>query len=694
MDIFEVNINNLFKHKKVKQLTIFIGTFLVMFFVISTTMMTKKYDLTEGDIAKESIKAPREVKDDISTEARIEDELKSVQPEYTKSEVKYTIQEQVRTLFTKISQIEDSSIENKEKITKIKNESSTLSIPLTEEDIATILKLSKDELSELQGTITRVINDLYENNTIVDSSPDSIKKAQDYVFLIINNLKISKTMKDLTTHIVYSNIKPNYTYDKDKTEDKKLSAIKKVAPVMIKKDQIIIKDGEPVTKYQIELLRTLGLLNTSKKLQWTLYVSLAVVVIFVLLFQWFYIKSYHPDIYDDCGKLLLICLLNSIALAIARCVSIISPFLIPLSFVPMILTILIDHKVSLTVSAINCVCISIIVGFNVEVTLIAIINAILGAVIIKRMQQRNDILYSSIYVSLINLFITFFICLLLSNNTLVVFKNSIYAFAASLIGGILTIGFLPFFENTFDIVTTIKLLEISNPNHPLLKKLLIEAPGTYHHSILVANLAEVAAEEVGANPVLARVASYYHDIGKIKRPYFFKENQLGTDNPHDKITPNLSSLIITSHVKDGLELAKEYKIPKIIQQVIEQHHGNSLVKYFYITMKNSSENPDEIKEDEFKYPGPIPSSKEAGVIMLADSVEAAVRSINAPSNEKIEEMVKGIIKSRVDENQLDNCDLTLKDLEKIKNAFIKVLISIYHKRIEYPVDKYQANIDK
>lgn len=688
-----IGVGNVFKHKKVKQITIFIGTFLVIYFILCTTMMTKKYDLSEGDIAKENIKAPREVKDDISTEARIEDELKSVQPEYTKSDVKYTVLDQVKTLFSKINQVEESPMENKDKIIKLKNESSAISIPLAEEDITAILKLSKDELSELQNDVTRVISDLYENNSIVDSS-EGIKKAQDYVFLIVNKLQISKTMKDLTTHIVYSNIKPNYAYDKDKTEDKKLAAIKKVAPVMIKKDQIIIKEGEPVSKYQIELLKNLGLLNTNKKLQWTLYVSLAVIVIFILAFQWFYIKSYHAEIYNDCSKLLLLSLLNSIALVLARTVSMISPFLIPLSFVPMILTILIEHRVSLTVSAMNCVFISILVGFNIEVTLIALINAILGAVIIKRMQQRNDILYSSIYISIINLFITFFICLLLSNNTFVVFKNSIYVFAASLIGGILTIGFLPFFENTFDIVTTIKLLEISNPNHPLLKKLLIEAPGTYHHSILVANLAEVAAEEVGANPVLARVASYYHDIGKIKRPYFFKENQLGTENPHDKITPNLSSLIITSHVKDGLELAREYKIPKTIQEIIEQHHGNSLVKYFYITMKNSSENPDEIKEEEFKYPGPIPSSKEAGIIMLADSVEAAVRSINMPTNEKIEEMVSGIIKSRVNENQLDNCDLTLKDLSKINVAFVKVLISIYHKRIEYPTDKWQTSIQK
>jgi hypothetical protein len=224
----------------------------------------------------------------------------------------------------------------------------------------------------------------------------------------------------------------------------------------------------------------------------------------------------------------------------------------------------------------------------------------------------------------------------------------------------------------------------------------MEAPGTYHHSIMVANLAEVATEAVRGNPILARVGAYYHDVGKIKRPYFFKENQLGNDNPHNKITPNLSSLIITAHVKDGLELAKVYKIPEVIRDIIEQHHGNSLVKYFYLLVKNSSDDATDINEEDFRYPGPNPVSKEAGVIMLADSTEAAVRSINEPTAEKIEAMVNCIIKDRLSEGQLDNCDLTLRDIEEIRKAFLKSLTGIYHQRIEYPTDKTmdKDNINK
>jgi putative nucleotidyltransferase with HDIG domain len=248
--------------------------------------------------------------------------------------------------------------------------------------------------------------------------------------------------------------------------------------------------------------------------------------------------------------------------------------------------------------------------------------------------------------------------------------------------GLLAVGLLPVLEHMFGITTGIRLLELSNQSEPLLKRLLLEAPGTYHHSVIVGNLAESAAEAVGENPLLCRVGAYYHDIGKLRRPYFFIENQLGAENPHDKLSPNLSALIILSHVKDGLEMAKQYKIPEPIKDIIHQHHGASIIAYFYHQAKQSDkEFP---LEDDFRYPGPKPRSKAAAIVMLADSVEAAARTLQKPTPTKIEMLVRQIIRNNLDDGQLDESPLSLRDLNDIALTFTRILTGIYHQRIEYP----------
>ena len=452
-----------------------------------------------------------------------------------------------------------------------------------------------------------------------------------------------------------------------------------------------MQKGEPVTSRQIEILTELGLIGDSAgEGVILLYIVLAILLSSIMGIEFFYIYKNYRSIYLDFKKLVLINLINVFSLILVRCVSFASPFMIPLALAPLLMTMLINYKISLFVNSMNVIIVAALTGFNSQVIIIAIVNALVGATILRKMQQRNDILYSTLYIAVLSGVITFATGVILSSNLKDIFLNSAFSIIGTVFAGVLATGLLPFLESTFNIVTTLKLLELSNPNTPLLKKLLMEAPGTYHHSMLVANLAELAAEEVKANPVIARIGAYYHDVGKTTRPYFFKENQISKENPHDKITANLSTLIIISHVKEGLELAKEYNIPEVIQDIIAQHHGTTLVKYFYYTVKNNSENPDEVREEDFRYPGPIPSTKEAGIIMLADSVEAAVRSINEPTKGKIEEMVNNIIKDKLHSGQLNDCDLTLKDLETIRKCFLKTLNGIYHQRIEYPTEKAKA----
>ncbi|ABS39291.1 HDIG domain-containing protein [Clostridium botulinum] len=686
----KITMEEIKKDNKLKKVLVFFITFLFMYVVLVTSFVTKKYDLQEGDIAKVDIKAPREIKDEVSTKARLQQALESVPIQYTKrTEVKAEILNEINSFFSQVNSLKDKRIDEKQKVQQLDQNGK---INISERELSQILNLDKSELKSMQDVLIKVISDVYENVNISDDSQkdnaQDIKKAQEYVYSKIKMSKITNPLRQLAINIAYSEIKPNFYYDKEKTEELKKETLKNTPPVMIKKDQTIVKEGEPVSKYQLDLLKDIGLLNNNNNFEWYIFIGLGVLIVLVLFIQYVYIYKFYNEVFNDLNSLVLISLNNCIAILLARSIYTISPFLIPLASIPMILTLLLNYKISLVTSLVNCILIAVAVNFEVEIILIAIMSAVLGSTILRKMQERNDILYASSYIAIINVILTFSAGFLLSNSVIDVSKKALFTLIGGVLSAILTIGLLPLFENLFDIVTTIKLLELSNPNNPLLKKLLLEAPGTYHHSILVGNLAEVAAEVVNGNPVLARVSAYYHDIGKTKRPYFFKENQIGRENPHDKISPNLSTLIITSHVKDGLELAKEYKIPKVIQDIIQQHHGTSLVKYFYITMKNNSERPEDVNEEDFRYQGPIPKSKEAAIIMLADGVEAAVRSINEPTKGKIEEMVNKIIKARLDEGQLDDCDLTLKEIGLIRDAFLKVLISIYHQRIEYPEDKW------
>jgi putative nucleotidyltransferase with HDIG domain len=245
------------------------------------------------------------------------------------------------------------------------------------------------------------------------------------------------------------------------------------------------------------------------------------------------------------------------------------------------------------------------------------------------------------------------------------------------------VGVLPYLEDMFGITTTFKLLELANPSQPLLRELQLKAPGTYHHSILVGNLAEAAAEAIGADALLVRVGSYYHDVGKTKRPYFFIENQLGMANQHDRISPRLSALVITAHVKEGLEMAREHKLPAILQEFIATHHGTSLVSYFY-HQAVQAEGQRQVQEEHFRYPGPRPRTRETGIVMLADGVEAACRSLKTPTPEQIEQMVRKIVDKRLADGELSEAPLTLKEIEKISAAFIRILTGLFHHRIEYP----------
>lgn len=664
----------------------YLTVFLVIYLLLLTVIAPKRHNLSVGDIATVDIKAPIDTVDEIATKQKEEEAMAKAREDkqyIVKSEVKAQAIENVNKLFNKIVSENSSNKEEKDKIAEIKK---IEEFNLTDDEYKILVEL-KEKTSEIQHLVVNVLETVYKEE-IEENKYEDLLEAKSIADSQLSNSNIDRDLEDVLKSICHIQINPNKFVDNAKMEEAVKEAQKSVPKEIIKKNQIIVKEGEPVTERQIEILKELGLLNngTTKSYLFS-FISLGILVALVLFIQYRYISKEKPEVFNDTKMIILISSINLIIILISMGLNVISPYLIPLVCSAMLMTILIDYKISLVVNLLNIIFIAIIVGFNPSVVVLSILSVVLGSTGLKKVQQRNDIIYSTIYITGILALFSFTLGMISSNNIKEILIQTGYTAIGILLSGILAVGLLPFFESIFDVVTNIKLLELSNPNQPLMKKLLMEAPGTYHHSMMVANLAEAAAEAVGGNPVVARVGAYYHDIGKTKRPYFFGENQMGKENPHDKITPNLSTLIILSHTKDGLEMAREHKIPKVIQDMIEQHHGTTLVKYFYYKLKNSSDKPEEIKEEDFRYPGPIPSFKESGILMLSDSVEAAVRSINEPTKGKIEEMVNNIINDKLNSRQLVNCDLTLKDIETIRKTFLKTLDGIYHHRIEYPTEK-------
>ncbi|NFH68630.1 HDIG domain-containing protein [Clostridium botulinum] len=673
------------KLKKSKYLALFGTVFILSYLLLLTAIAPKQFNLQEGDIARVDIKAPRDTIDQKATKEKESEAIEKVDKQYTvKNEVKVQAEDNIKSLFDEILNLNSTNIDEASKITELRK---ITQFKLTDNEYKDLINTPKETLIDLEGKIVNVVDSVYKKD-IQENNESSLENAKKEGISAIEELNIASPLKEILVNITKSQINPNLFYDSEKTEEMQKEAQKSTSKVIIKKNQIIIKEGEPVTAEQIAIINELGLLDNGIMGKYVyVYLSLALFLFVILFLQYSYIYLNYKDIFFNAKRLILISLINILSLILARSIGAVSAFLIPFAFGSMLLTLLLNYKISIIISIFNSVIMSALVEFDPQVMLLVFINAILGAVMLKKMQQRNELIYATLYISVVSAILTLSTGVIISSNLKEIFMVSLFSIIGGVLSGVFALGVLPFLEGTFNEVTTIKLLELSNPNNPLLKKLLMEAPGTYHHSMLVANLAEMAAEEVGANPVVARIGAYYHDVGKTERPYFFGENQIGRENPHDKISAKLSTHIIISHVKDGLRLAKEHNLPPIIQDIIAEHHGTTLVKYFYYTMKNNAENPDDIKEKDYRYPGPIPSSKEAGIVMLADGIEAAVRSIKDPNKDKIEEMVNNIIKDKLNSNQLINCDLTLKDIEKIRLCFLNALNGIYHQRIEYPKEK-------
>lgn len=462
-----------------------------------------------------------------------------------------------------------------------------------------------------------------------------------------------------------------------------------------KAQQKIVGPGEIVDKKVMRVLAAYGLVDNRSP--WRAVGGISLLVFASLLTLVLYTYQYRRNMPMITKKLILIGLVITLVLLIGKAAislnlggaefNTLVGMLIPVAWATVTVAILVDAEMAFLTSVVLAVFVGILADptfatpFGFQVGLVALFGGVIGVHSVSQLSQRSDLARAGLFVAGINILTVSGLALVsgMSLSTWVV--SLLIGIVNGLASSVLAVGTLHWFEAGFGITSAVRLLELSNPNQPLLKRLLIEAPGTYHHSILVGNLAEAAAEEVQANAILVRVGAMYHDIGKLKRPYFFIENQFAQENPHDKIAPTLSALIITSHIKDGIEMAKEQKLPQGIQDIIVQHHGDSIVSFFY--HKAVEDNMD-VPEEAFHYEGPKPQTKEVALVFLADSVEAAVRAMKQPTLGRIEGLVRKIIKDKLNDDQLNQCNLTFQDLDKIATAFVRVLSGIFHSRVEYP----------
>ncbi len=670
-------------------------TWLVISTLVAYEAAPKKYKLKQGDISQYDIQAPRDIENKIKTRQNAEEKASKLAPmviniENANSDMLNGAYEYFDALEQLITDVKND-VEYATLIEKIQGiDKDGAFAVLFELDEPTLQGLfgnqGKESFTELKSI---VIKNIIPGLTKIKLMDDNIAIEIANSLNVIGKGHTIEPLKPIAVDVLQKVIKPNSRVDEESTNAQREAFIEnyiKDNPVIIYKDERIISKDDVVTEDKFDVLKELNYIDSEGRPDYLLYMAVFIIVLLLLVATVFYLRNFHPKIYYDRNSIFLICvsilITTLFAWTIREFIPDLSYLLIPIFITPVLIAIFLGIEPAITVNILLAFSFSLMVGGSFEFLLMSIIGGTFAAFFTVNATQRRKISLAGLILGCINAAIIALIGIIEKKSVESLFNDGGLAFINGMLSIILAIGLMPFLESTFNVVTPLKLLELADPNHPLLKRLLMEAPGTYHHSLMVGNLAEVATREIGGNALLARVGAYFHDVGKLKRPHFFKENQL-SDNPHDKLTPNLSSLVITSHTKDGEELAVKYRLPKIIRDIIGQHHGNTLVAYFYhkATQTEKIEEPD---EGNFRYEGPVPDSREAAVVMLADSVEAAVRSMTEKTPGKTEGLVRKIIKDKLDDGQLDRCDLTLKDLSIIADSFLQVLSGVYHERPEYP----------
>jgi len=671
-----------------------------LFFALATMLLSieivpHRVSLSEGQVSTKDIFATRNIVfiDQTKTESLQEQAASAVRNQYDRDAlVSGAVQNDIAGVLAEVNKIQnDTSASLQNRLNRLRKLLPANNVP--DEMLAGLAAPSQKELQLTEQGVNGLISQAMDSEQGITQV--NLEDTKSVIEVKIRRLDLRKPYEELGVLLMRKYLRPNTFLNVEKTRLLR-DAAKKTVPVQqvtIIKGEKIIGAGEIVRAEQMAKLEALGLTRSS--FPWKTLLGNALLVILLMVVVLFYLYQQNKEIYQSAGHLYLLALITILVIALTKAIVAINStqwpefgvlfgYMTPIAAAGMLIAILLDSRLGVLIVAILSFLLMLMSNGQLRFGVVGMVSGLTGIYSVSKLSKSGDLTRAGLYTGLAG------ICAIaimeLSTSAplgILIASAALFGITNGIISSILTIGILPYLESTFSITSSVRLLELSYPGNPLLKRLLTEAPGTYHHSILVGNLAEAAAEAINGDTLLTRVGAYYHDVGKLKRPYFFIENQMNTDNPHDKIAPTLSTLILTFHVKDGVELAREYNLPENIINIIEQHHGSGLCTYFYHKALENGKN-ESVPEEEFRYDGPKPQTREAALVMLADSVEAAVRSLQNRTYNRVEGMVHRIIKDKLLDGQLDECDLTFKDLDVIASSFIQVLSGIFHARIEYP----------
>lgn len=650
---------------------------LIMFIIAFSSkisLISNQNNYKVGDIVRSDIYAPNTIifKDQSAKEKIIEEMIRESGKEYIYSaDAEKVYLEYYDEFFNSIYASKNNHIEDLEYNTIERNTNKKIPNTIIQE----LLALKTSQLKNLQGRVREFLVEAYNEGIIKEKNGVFYKEKSQKQYNKLSTLE--KEIADIFTS-------PNYVYDELKTKkniQEKVSQIKDQY-IEIKAGTLIGKTGEILNERRIKILEACGVFSYKKSFALifanVIYLGIVSSLFYILFFNNYRKKILNKNYYRSsllivAGTLLAFRVFNNDLM-----------YLIPADTAFFLLILLVGKNYATSLFSFMLFFLMPILNYDLKFFTMYFIAIAFAAQIVSKITTRSGIIAAGVQLSVLKVVIYLLFSYFSEIGSFTTAITSGAILLSGLISGMLTIAFLPYFEKTFNILTIFKLLELGDLSHPLLKKISVEAPGTFQHSVMVATLSENAATSIGANAVFCRVASYYHDLGKTKRPKFYVENQQNGENPHNKISPFMSTLIITSHTKDGAEMAKEYQIPKEIRDIMYEHQGTTFLAYFYNAAKKIDPN---VEKEEFRYSGPKPKTKESAIIMLADSIEAAIRSLDEKSPMAMENMIRKIINGKIEDNQLSEADLTFKEIEIIIKTFVKTLVSIHHVRIKYPGQK-------